>query len=252
MLKTRVIPVLLLKNGGLVKTIRFKDPTYIGDPINAVKIFNEKEVDELVFLDISATKEKRLPDLDKISQIANECFMPLCYGGGVTSVDQMKEIFGLGVEKISINNAACSNPALVKEAADIFGSQSVIVSIDVKKNIFGKYEIVVAGGAKGTGMDPVDWAKRVQDLGAGEILLNSVNCDGMMNGYDIDMIKKICQAVSVPVIVCGGAGKAEDFRQAQDAGASAVAAGSMFVFFGKNRAVLINYPSPEELSSFLK
>lgn len=251
MLKTRVIPVLLLKDKGLVKTVKFNNPTYIGDPINAVKIFNDKEVDELIFLDIDAARQNRPPLLETISEITNECFMPLCYGGGVRTVDQMKKIFSLGVEKVALNSAAVENPSLVREAARIFGSQSVIVSIDVKKNFWGKEEVVFFGGKKKTGFDPANFAKQMQEFGAGEIMLNSVDRDGTFQGYDLDLIKKVCESIDIPVIACGGAAGLEDFSAAVEAGASAVSAGSFFVFYGKNRAVLINYPTAKELESIL-
>lgn len=242
MLTTRIIPVLLLKNGGLVKTVKFKDPVYIGDPINAVKIFNEKEVDELVFLDIEAAKSSKPVDYKKISEITNECFMPLCYGGGLDTVERMKKVFALGAEKVAINSAAVKNPSLIKDAANIFGSQSVAVSIDAKKNFLGKYEVMSRGGSQNSGRQAVEWACAAESLGAGEIMVNSIDRDGTMAGYDIDLIKKVAGSVSIPVIACGGAGKISDFKAALDAGASAVAAGSLFVFYGKNRAVLINYP----------
>ncbi len=251
MLTTRVIPVLLLRDKGLVKTVKFDKPTYVGDPINAVKIFNDKEVDELIFLDIRASIDQRAPLMDVISSIANECFMPLCYGGGVKDIDTMKRIYALGVEKIAINTSAQKNPDLIEEAARIFGSQSVVVSIDVKKNIFGRYEIVRCDGKNRTGIDPVGFAKQMEERGAGEIMLNSVDRDGTMKGYDLKLINDVSAAVKIPLIACGGAGKLEDFRQAIAAGAAAAAAGSMFVFYGPNRAVLINYPSRDELESIL-
>ncbi|MGB2632166.1 MAG: AglZ/HisF2 family acetamidino modification protein [Minisyncoccales bacterium] len=243
MLSTRIIPVLLLKGGGLVKTIKFKNPVYIGDPINAVKIFNEKEVDELIFLDIEAAKSAKPVDYKKISEITNECFMPLCYGGGLNSVDQMKKIFSLGAEKAAINSFTFKNPGLIKDAALVFGSQSVVVSIDAKKNFLGKYEVMARGGLERTGKEAVEWARECARLGAGEILLNSIDRDGTMVGYDIELINKVSGSVSIPVIACGGAGKYSDFAAALAAGASALAAGSLFVFYGKNRAVLINYPA---------
>lgn len=251
MLATRVIPCLLLKDRGLVKTVKFKDPTYVGDPINAVKIFNEKEVDELVFLDITATIEQRPPRLKVISEIASECFMPLCYGGGVRNVEDIREIFKLGVEKVSINSCAVENPFFIREAADIFGSQSIIVSIDFKRSFLGKYEVYIHGGRKATRLDPVEFAVRMQEMGSGELFLNSIDRDGTMLGYDLDLIKRVTGAVNIPVIASGGAGKMRDFSNAVSAGASAVAAGSMFVFHGKHRAVLINYPSYDELREAL-
>lgn len=248
MLKTRVIPCLLLKNQGLVKTVKFRDPKYVGDPINAVKIFNEKEVDELVFLDITATTENRKPNFRLIADIASEAFMPFGYGGGVRDINDAKELFNLGVEKVIINSHAVDRPLFIKEASNLFGSQSIVVSIDVKKNILGKYEVHMHGGKKNTKLYPVTFAQEMEGMGAGELLINSIDRDGTQSGYDIELIKKITAAVAIPVIVSGGAGKIEDFAKAvKEGGASAVAAGSMFVFHGKHRAVLITYPSMEEL-----
>ena len=250
MIRTRVIPCLLLKGEGLVKTTNFTNPKYIGDPINAVKIFNDKEVHELVFLDITASIEKRSLRLDYISDIASECFMPLGYGGGIKTVKQAEDIFNQGVEKVIINSYAIENPSFVHELADLFGSQSIVVSIDVKKNFFGNYQTYTYSGKTKTRWDPVTWAKEAERLGAGEIFLNSIDRDGMMNGYDIPLIKSVSASVSIPVIACGGAGKVEDFGTAvHDGGASAVAAGSMFVYYGKHRAVLINFPNDEDLKS---
>lgn len=250
MIRTRVIPCLLLKGQGLVKTTNFTNPKYIGDPINAVKIFNDKEVHELVFLDITASIEKRSLRLDYISDIASECFMPLGYGGGIKTVKQAEDIFNQGVEKVIINSYAIENPSFVHELADLFGSQSIVVSIDVKKNFLGIYQTYTYSGKTKTRWDPVTWAKEAERLGAGEIFLNSIDRDGMMNGYDIPLIKSVSASVSIPVIACGGAGKVEDFGTAvHDGGASAVAAGSMFVYYGKHRAVLINFPNDEDLKS---
>ncbi len=252
MLRPRVMPVLLLRGEGLVKGIQFKDYQYIGDPINAVKIFNEKEVDELIFLDISATKENRTPRLEFIEKIADECFMPFAVGGGIKSVKDIREILYAGAEKVSINTAAVENPVLIKEAANLFGSQSVVVSIDVKKKRWGGgYNVYTHTGSKRTELDPVHWAIQAVELGAGEILLNSIDRDGTMQGYDLDLIGQVARAVDVPVIVCGGAGKVEDFGEAVHCGASAVAAGSMFVFHGRKRAVLINFPTSGQLESVL-
>lgn len=250
MLKTRVIPCLLLKNQGLVKTVKFKDPKYVGDPINAVRIFNEKEVDELIFLDITASYENRKPNFKLISDIASECFMPFSYGGGIRDLNDIREIFNLGVEKVVINSFAVENPSFIKKASDLYGSQSVVVSIDVKKTLLGKYEMHTAGGKKNLKLDPVTFAKQMEIMGVGEIFLNSIDRDGTMQGYDIELIKKVSESVNIPVIACGGAGKPEDFTDAvKKGGASAVAAGSMFVFHGKHRAVLINYPSIQVLES---
>ena len=252
MLKTRVIPCLLVQGQRLVKTIAFHNPRYVGDPINAVRIFNEKEVDELVMLDITATVEKRPPNLRLISEMASECFMPLAYGGGVRSLDDLQSIFSLGVEKVVINSEAAARPEFVQDAAGKFGSQSVIVSIDAKKRWFGGYEIRTRSGRQGTGLDPVRFACDMENAGAGEIFLNSIDRDGTMRGYDLDLIHAVSRAVSIPVIACGGAGNLADFTAAiKRGGASAVAAGSMFVFHGKHRAVLINYPSRRELEATL-
>jgi cyclase len=252
MLKARVIPCLLLKGQGLVKTIKFKHPKYVGDPINAVKIFNDKEVDELIFLDIEATVNERRPPIKLISEIASECFMPLSYGGGLRNLDDIKTIFNLGVEKVIINSYAIENPNFVREASRHYGSQSIVVAVDVKRDFFGKYEIYSIGGKKKTKLNLVDHIKEMEKLGAGEIFLNSIDQDGTMEGYDIEMIKKVTGSVSIPVIACGGAGKIQDFIDAvEKGGASAVAAGSMFVFHGKHRAVLITYPSVHELEKAL-
>lgn len=250
LIRTRVIPCLLLKGQGLVKTVNFTNPKYIGDPINAVKIFNDKEVHELVFLDITASTEKRSPRLDYITDIASECFMPLGYGGGIRTAKQAEDIFNRGVEKVVINSCAVENPSFIHELADQFGSQSIVVSIDVKKNFLGNYQTYTHSGTTKTRWDPVTWALEAEMLGAGEIFLNSIDRDGTMKGYDIPLIKSVSASVSIPVVACGGAGTVEDFSRAvKDGGASAVAAGSMFVFYGKHRAVLINFPGDEELKS---
>jgi imidazole glycerol-phosphate synthase subunit HisF len=248
MLKTRVIPCLLLKEGGLVKTIKFKHPSYVGDPVNAVKIYNEKEVDELLFLDIMATLERREPPLKMIAEIATECFMPFGYGGGLRSIEDIREIFRLGVEKVAINSYAVENPDFIHQVSEVFGNQSIIVSIDAKKNWLGRYEVFIEGGRRSTGLDPVRFATLMEKKGAGEILINSIDRDGTMSGYDLGLIKSISQAVTIPVIACGGAGTVEDFSAAvKKGGASAVAAGSKVVYQGRNRAVLINFPARDEL-----
>jgi cyclase len=252
MLRHRVIPALLLSGRGLVKTTRFAKPHYVGDPINAVRIFNDKEVDELLFLDINATREDRGPQFDVIEDVARECFMPFAYGGGVRDRDTMSRLFALGVEKVALNSAAISNPGLVEEAASIFGSQSVIVSIDVKKRWLSRYEVFSHSGTRGTGLHPTQHAKRMADCGAGEILINSIDRDGTMLGFDLELVRSVTSAVDVPVVACGGAGKLADFAAAvKDGGASAVAAGSMFVFQGPHRAVLITYPEYRELEKLL-
>jgi imidazole glycerol-phosphate synthase subunit HisF len=248
MLIPRVIPCLLLHHKGLVKTINFRDPKYLGDPINIVRIFNDKEVDELIFLDISASSEGKKPQFDLLRSITSECFMPVCYGGGIKTLEDIKTLFSLGVEKISLNSAAIENPVLISQAADIFGSQAIVAAIDVKSSLFGGPEVYVHLQKKNTRIHPVAYAQQVEKLGAGEILINSVDRDGTMDGYDIDLIRKIAEAVSIPVIACGGAGKLQDFRDAISlGGAAAVAAGSFFVFQGKHRAVLISYPERREL-----
>ncbi len=252
MLRTRIIPCLLLRNQGLVKTVRFKDPKYVGDPINAVKIFNEKEVDELIFLDITATADGRRPSFKVLSEISSECFMPLAYGGGIRTIDDIQRIFALGVEKAVVNSRAAEDPRFIREAADAFGSQSVVVSMDVKRNFFGRYEVLSHGGRRSTRRDPVGYARQMEEMGAGEIFLNSIDLDGTMKGYDIELIRSVSGAVGIPVIACGGAGKIEDFASAvKNGGASAVSAGSMFVFQGKHRAVLISYPEYRELERIM-
>ncbi|WOD12589.1 AglZ/HisF2 family acetamidino modification protein [Pseudomonas sp. NyZ704] len=245
MYRSRIIPCLLIQNRGLVKTVKFKSPVYVGDPVNAIKIFNEKEVDELVLLDIKASELGVEPDYELIAEVAGECFMPVCYGGGIRNLEQAKRIFSSGIEKISLNSAAIEEPNLIRRIADIYGSQSVVVSIDCKKSIFGKYSVMTRSGTKNMKLDPAEWAVTVEGAGAGEIFLNSIDRDGTMRGYDIDLVKAVTSVVSIPVIACGGAGSLQDLVEPIDlAGASAVAAGSLFVFHGKRKAVLINYPSP--------
>ena len=248
MARIRVIPVLLLKNSGLYKTIKFKEPRYIGDPMNAVKLFNDKEVDELIFLDITATKEKKGPNYEAISEVASECFMPFSYGGGIDSIEQMSTLFSIGVEKVVLNTVLHSNLNLVKEAADRYGSQSIVASIDVKKSLFGKYEVFTHSGTINTKKDPIQFAIKMQNAGVGEIMINSIDRDGVMKGYDIDLIKNITSKVDVPLIACGGAGTIDDLSKAVKEGhASAVGAGSMFIYHGKHNAVLINYPNQQDL-----
>ena len=245
---TRVIPTLLLRNGGLVKTTKFKDPKYVGDPLNAVKIFNEKEVDELIFLDITATPENKKPNLQFLKEIASECFMPLTYGGGIKTVDEIRDILKVGIEKVCLNAIAVENPDVIKKAVERYGSSTICVSIDVKKNFWGKYEIYTRSGSQGTKLDPVKFAQEMDKLGVGELMINSIDKDGTMAGYDIELMKKITSVVNMPVIACGGAGNVQHLSEAvKQGGASAVAAGSMFVFHGKMRAVLISYPSQQEL-----
>lgn len=247
MLKTRVIPCLLLKNGGLVKTTKFASPKYVGDPINAVRIFNEKEVDELVFLDIEATASGNGPNFDLLESISSEAFMPFGYGGGVTGLDQMKRLFGIGVEKVILNSALADDPGLVDRAAAMAGSSSVVASIDVRKSWSGRLKVCTHGGRRKQRLDVVGFARELQERGAGEILLNSVDRDGTMQGYDLDLVRQVSEALTIPVVAVGGAGELAHLKEAVDAGASAVSAGSMFVFHGRHRAVLITYPEYEEL-----
>ncbi len=252
MLIPRVMPCLLLKDNALVKTVQFLNPSYIGDPINAVRIYNEKEVDELIFLDITATLEKRQPPFKILSEIATECFMPVTYGGGVRDINDIKTIFSLGIEKVAINSHAVEQPVFIRQAADYFGSQAIVVSIDVRQKQTGQYEVYTHGGRTPTGLDPVAFAVEMERTGAGEILLTSIDRDGTQSGYDIDLIHAVASAVQIPVIACGGAGKVSDFAAAvHQGGASACAAGSMVVYFGRNRAVLINFPARSKLESAL-
>lgn len=247
MYRSRVIPCLLLKNGGLYKTVRFKDPRYLGDPINTLKLFNDKEADELVILDISASANGAGPNFDYIKRFTRECFMPICYGGGISSIKQVEKLFKLGVEKVAFNTSLFLNPDLISAASKIFGSQSIVASIDVKKRTFGSYSVCVVSGSKDTKRDPIQYAKRAEELGAGEILLSSIDHDGMMLGYDYELIQKVSSAVNVPVIASGGAGELADCVKAVNSGASAAAAGSLFVYYGELRAVLINYPTQKAL-----
>lgn len=248
MRRIRVIPVLLIKDGGLVKSIKFKDHKYVGDPINAVRIFNEKEVDEIVVLDISATIHSKPPNISQISEIAGEAFMPMGYGGGINNIGQVKEILYQGVEKVIFNYSAFANKSLIKESVRQFGSSSIVVSIDAKKDWLGRYKVFTKNGMKSTGIDPVTYAKEMEDLGVGEIFLNSVDKDGTYSGLDTGLIKQVSSKISIPLIACGGvSGLTDIVKGINDGGASAVAAGSLFVFNGPHRAVLISYPASEVL-----
>ena len=250
-MQIRVIPVLLLQKGGLVKSVQFKNYKYIGDPINAVKIFNEKEVDEIALIDIDATRENRPPNFEKIKEIASEAFMPMSYGGGIKTYEQAKQILLSGFEKVIINKSLHTNLNLVSQLAKTTGSQSVVASIDVKKGLFGDYKVYIDNGKTKTKYALIDFVKAVENAGAGEIVLNNINADGTYQGYDINLIQKVASSVTIPVIALGGAGDMEDFKKAKMAGASAVAAGSMFVFQRPHQAVLINYPSQVELKGQL-
>ncbi|MAQ43804.1 MAG: imidazole glycerol phosphate synthase subunit HisF [Candidatus Marinimicrobia bacterium] len=248
MYRPRVIPILLLENNGIVKTIRFNKSNYIGDPINAVKIFNDLKADELVFLDILATKEKRSISKNLIQKVADEANMPFSVGGGIKSLTDIKEIINLGAEKVIINSHAIENPNFIKEASDSFGSSTIVVSIDVKKSFLGKRYIYKKSSKKSMKICPVEFSKLVEENGAGEILINSVDNDGTMKGYDFDLISQVSTNVSIPVVAAGGAGNYEDFTMAiKYSYASAVAAGSMFVYHGPHNAVLLNYPSKDEI-----
>jgi len=254
MFTPRVIPCLLLKNDGLVKTVQFDNPRYIGDPINAVRIFNEKKVNELVFLDIMASRdsEYREIDFDMVSRITQECMMPLTYGGGIRTLNDVNKLFKIGVEKVSLNTVAFDNPSFIYECSKKLGSQSVLVSIDAKK-VGRDYFVFTHCGSFNTEIDVVEYSQKVVDFGAGEILINSIDRDGSMVGYDLSLIKKVSESVSVSVVACGGAGSLEDFKKAVFTGyASAIAAGSFFVYFGKKRAVLINYPELQDLYNLFR
>jgi cyclase len=249
MRRVRIIPVLLLKGNGLYKTIGFKSPNYIGDPINAVKIFNDKGVDEIVILDIDATIEKRGPNFKLIEDIASECFMPMAYGGGISTVEQARKVFNLGVEKVVINSAFENNKGLISQVAHEYGSQSVVVSIDYKKSLLGSVTVYTTGGSRKTQFDPVVYAKQAVEAGAGELFVTSIDKDGTRKGYDLPLLAKITSAVNVPVIASGGADNIEDFYKAiTESGTAAVAAGSMFVYKGDIDSILINYPSQEEIN----
>jgi cyclase len=253
MLRPRIIPSLLLHENGLVKTVNFKAPKYLGDPINAVKIFNEKQVDELVFFDIDATVLNIEPDYSLIEKLANQSRMPLCYGGGVKTVKQAQKIFSLGIEKIALSSAVVQNPNIVTQIAERVGSQSVIVVLDVKKKLLGGYEVYTHNGKKATGINPIKFAQELESLGAGELVINSIDHDGIMKGYDLNLIDKIVENISIPVTVLGGAGSLKDIETViEKNGVIGVAAGSLFVFRGPYKAVLINYPDQEEKNSLFK
>ena len=253
MLRPRIIPSLLVKNGGLVKTQNFASPKYVGDPINAVKIFNEKEVDEIIVVDIDATVLGREPDYTLIKNLAAECRMPLCYGGGVKRVDQVERIISLGVEKVAISSAAVSDPEIVAKAAQVVGGQSVVVVMDVKKSRFGsKYELRTHNASKRTGLAPIEFARKAEKFGAGEVVVNAIDRDGVMKGYDLELIRSIREAISLPMTALGGAGSLEDIRRLVNTfGIIGACAGSFFVFKGVYRAVLISYPSPKEKDALI-
>lgn len=252
MLRTRVIPCLLLRDESLVKSAKFKTYNYIGDPINTVRIFNELEVDELVFLDITASREGKKPNFRILEQIADECFMPLAYGGGLSDIEDIGRIFAIGFEKVVVNSHAVVDPAFVTRLADKFGSQSIIGSIDARKNLWGRYEVFTHGGSRKCGKNPVDWALELERLGAGELLVTSIDQDGTWNGYDIKLVESVTSRVHVPVIANGGAGTLRHIGDVvEKGGASAAAVGSMVVFQGKDLGVLVNFPDRKELGEVL-
>lgn len=243
MLRPRIIPCLLVHDGGLVKTLAFGGPKYVGDPINAVRIFNEKEVDELIVLDIDATAKRREPDYTMIANLAAECRMPLCYGGGVTTAQQIERIVGLGVEKVAVSAAAVANPQLIAEAATQVGSQSIVAVLDVKKTRLG-YEVHTHNGHHASGLLAADFARQVEALGAGEVVVNSIDRDGAMKGYDLELARQVRAAITRPMTVLGGAGSLNDIGDlVREFGIVGAAVGSLFVFKGVYRAVLINYPT---------
>ena len=251
-IRTRIIPVLLLRNESLVKTRQFKNFTYVGDPCNTVRIFNELEVDELLFLDITASTENRQPNLSVLADIANECFMPLGYGGGVSCFDDAKKIFEIGFEKIAVNSHAVETPELITELAEHFGSQATIASIDVKKDILGREKVFSMAGTHNTGKDPVEWAQELEHYGAGEILITSIDKEGTWEGFDLDLVQRVVENVDVPVIAHGGAGSLKDIDSVVKTGkADAVALGSMVVFQKKDMGVLVNFPDPDQLRKVL-
>jgi cyclase len=251
--RTRVIPTLLLDDGGLVKTVKFKDGTYVGDPANTVRIFNELEVDELCILDIRATKQRRAPSWDLLTELASEAFMPLSYGGGVRDVETVGKLLRTGFEKVIVNTSAFDRPELVRKASDAYGSQAIIVSIDVRRKLLGRYEVMVESGTRGTGKDPVEAALRAQDLGAGEILLTAIDREGTWSGLDTALVAQVTKRVTIPVIAHGGAGTVQHIGDAvHKGGASAVALGSMVVFQGKDLGVLVNFPDHAELKRAIR
>lgn len=253
MLRPRIIPSLLIHDNGLIKTVNFKNPKYVGDPINAVKIFNEKAVDELAIFDIDATVFGKEPNYSLIERLASQSMMPLCYGGGVKTVEQAQRIFSLGIEKIALSSAVLHNPKLISDISERVGAQSVIVVLDVKKKMLGGYEVYTHNGKKATGINPFKFVEEAQRLGAGEIVINSIDRDGLMKGYDMDLIAKVREKISLPMTVLGGAGSLEDIEKVINRhGVIGVAAGSLFVFKGPYKAVLINYPTQTEKNKIFK
>lgn len=250
MLQVRVIPCLLWKDGGLVKTVKFKSPNYIGDAINAIRIFNEKEVDELMVLDIEASLKGKKPNIELIRQIASECFMPLCYGGGISTIEDIKSVLSLGVEKVAINSKAVEDPKFIREAAQTYGSSTIVACIDYKKSFWGRLQVTKKSGTVHSKFNPLEFAQLMEEMGAGEIVMSAIDRDGTMNGYDYDLLMKVTENVTIPVIAMGGAGKTSHFSAAvEKSHVSAVAAGSLFVYQGPHRAVLISYPKRKDLEA---
>lgn len=253
MLRPRIIPCLLLQDNGLVKTVNFKKPKYVGDPINAVRIFNEKEVDELAIFDIDATVLNNEPNYSLIERISNQSRMPLCYGGGIKTIEQAKRIFSLGIEKIALSSSVVDNPNLITQIGNQVGSQSVIVVLDVKKKLFGGYEVFTHNGKKATGIDPFKFINNAQNLGAGEIVINSIDRDGLMKGYDLGLIERVRKTTTLPVTVLGGAGSIAHIAEViEKNGIIGASAGSLFVFKGPYKAVLINYPNSQQKNILYK
>lgn len=247
MLNFRLIPVLLLKNGGIVKGTKFKNHKYIGDPINTIRIFNDKKADELIFLDIEATNNKKSIDIDLIKSIAGECYMPFSVGGGISNLEQIRELLYNGAEKVCINTSIHSNPSLIVEASKYFGKQSIVGCVDIWNNFFGNPVVYINSGRKKTSVNLVDWCKKLEDLGCGEIMLCSINRDGTMIGYDVDLFRKVSDSLSIPLIASGGANSLEDINNLKYSGkVSAAAAGSFFVFHGSKKGILITYPTISE------
>ncbi len=246
MYRPRVIPCLLLQGEGLVKTTNFKNPIYIGDPMNAIRIFNDFQADEIVLLDITATREKRCISHDFVQEVSEEAFVPFAVGGGISTLEDVRAMFARGADKVIINTAALQNPSLVTQAANIFGSQSIVVSLDVKRE-GNKNTVFHTNATQNTNEDVVSLAKYMESAGAGELIITSVDAEGTMAGYNLELYRQVASAVRIPIIASGGAGTLEDLKPAIDAGASAVAAGSLFVYSGKNKGILINYPDHEEL-----
>ena len=251
--RARVIPILLLQNAGLYKTVKFKDPKYVGDPLNALRIFNEKQCDEIILLDILASKNKQKINYNLINEIATECFMPLAYGGGISNIKEIENILKLGVEKVIINTALFNSSAFLKEAVKEFASSTIVASVDIKKNIWGKQNVYSHSGTKVAITDPIEFLKYLQEIEVGEIMINDVDRDGTSIGYDFDLMNKLSNSVNIPLIAAGGCKDLDDIKKLfQNTNVSATAAGSFFVFHGKYRAVLISYPSPEEINMINK